>query len=111
MEDLVTKRIHVHLVTEQAKVQQILFNTAFIFTFLKVHREELTKHTTLSNFPATDLEILRNRTSYRFPGLSVFDAYLYVQICLFDEHAECGRIYSYSRFQLHVTHELAGALE
>ena len=49
--------------------------------------------------------------SRRFTELAVFDAQLYIQVRRLDEFAEGCAVCEWSRSQLHMTHELAGALQ
>ncbi len=46
-----------------------------------------------------------------FSELAVFDASLYVRVRLIDEAPELCSVCSESWFQLHMAHELAGALQ
>jgi hypothetical protein len=49
--------------------------------------------------------------SRRFTELAVFDAQLYIQVRRLDEFAEGCAVCEWSRSQLHMTHELASALQ
>jgi len=63
------------------------------------------------NTPATDLGLHALRCSASSRQLTVFDAHLDVRIRQIDEPAKCSGVCGRSRPELHVAHELAGALQ